>query len=190
MTFTVLVDACVLVKAAVRDTILRVAESEQFDLRLAFSREILDEVRRTLVADLHVSPVDADHLTSAISDAFEDGLVEGYEGLIPAMQVHPKDRHVLAAAVRAEASVIVTDNTRDFPDEACALYDIQVQTPDLFLVVLWGLNARVMAGILVEQAAFLQNPPMTLNELLSNLEREVPTFVRLVRDSHLLPIDP
>jgi hypothetical protein len=41
----------------------------------------------------------------------------GYESLIPAMTNDPKDRHVLAAAaaVRANAELIVTANLKDFP---------------------------------------------------------------------------
>jgi predicted nucleic acid-binding protein len=190
MAFIALVDACVFIKAALRDTILRAAESEQFDLRIAFSWDILDEVRRNLVANLNISAHDAEDLVNAIADFFEDGLVEGHEDLIPVMQNHPKDRHVLAAAVRVEAGVIVTSNVKDFPDSACAPYDIQVQTPDQFLVDLWGINPQIMARILVEQAEFLRNPPVALNQLLDDLARDAPTFVRLVRESNLVRLDP
>jgi predicted nucleic acid-binding protein len=49
---------------------------------------------------------------------FEDAWVEGYEALIPSMANDPKDRHVLAAAVRCGADVIVTFNLQHFPEEA------------------------------------------------------------------------
>jgi hypothetical protein len=91
MAFIALVDACVFIKAALRDTILRAAESEQFDLRIAFSWDILDEVRRNVVANLNISAHDAEDLVNTIADFFEDGLVEGYEDLIPVMQNHPYD---------------------------------------------------------------------------------------------------
>ena len=40
----------------------------------------------------------------------------GYEDLIPGLQLpDPNDRHVLAAAIRGHADVIVTMNLRDFP---------------------------------------------------------------------------
>ena len=189
MAFIALVDACVLIKAALRDTILRAAESEQFDLRIASSWEILEEVRRNLVANLNIPAQDAEDLVNTIADFFEDGLVEGYEDLVPVMQNHPKDRHVLAAAARVEAGVIVTSNVKDFPDSACAPYDIQVQTPDPFLVDLWGIDPQIMARILAEQAGFLRNPPVTLSQLLDDLARDAPTFVRLVRESGLVPLD-
>jgi len=190
MAFIALVDSCVFIQAAVRDTILRAAESEQFDMRIAFSENILDEVRRNLVAHLDVPAHDAEDLISTIPEVFEDGLVEGYEDHIPVMQNHPKDRHVLAAAVRAEAAVIVTSNVKDFPDSACAPYDIQVQTPDQFLLDLWTVAPQIMAHILGEQAQSLKNPPVTLNQLLDNLVRDAPTFVHLVRESNLVPLDP
>jgi len=46
---------------------------------------------------------------------FGDAWVTGCEPLIDRMNNHPKDRHVLAAAVKCGASVIVTYNKRDFP---------------------------------------------------------------------------
>lgn len=66
--------------------------------------------------------------------AFEDALVEGYEHLASAMTNHPKDRHVLAAAVRCGAHAVVTLNVKDFRPEAVRPCGIEVLTPDDFLV--------------------------------------------------------
>jgi hypothetical protein len=53
---------------------------------------------------------------------------------------HPKDRHVLAAAIRGRADVIVTSNIKDFTSEACEPYDVDVQTPDEFLSHQWEME--------------------------------------------------
>ena len=55
------------------------------------------------------------------------------ELLIDGMTNHPKARHVLAAAVRANAEVIVTFNLADFPEQALKAYDIAAIHPDEFL---------------------------------------------------------
>jgi hypothetical protein len=41
-------------------------------------------------------------------------MVMGYEPLVAAMQNDMKDRHVVAAAVKAGAQVIITANLKDF----------------------------------------------------------------------------
>lgn len=62
-----------------------------------------------------------------------DALVTGYEDMIPSLQLpDPNDRHVLAAAIRARADVIVTVNLRDFPSKALAPLAVEAQHPDEF----------------------------------------------------------
>jgi predicted nucleic acid-binding protein len=184
--FTAVIDACVLVNAALRDTILRAAESEQFGLRIAFSEDILDEVHRTLTGALGIPVQSADRLVDTIRDAFDDALVEGYEALIPAMTNHPKDRHVLAAAVRTRGSVIVTANLSHFKSEACDPYDIEVRSPDDFLLTLWNINPIAMAALLKDQAADLHSPPMTTEELLTRLAQDAPRCIGAIRTSGAL----
>jgi hypothetical protein len=63
--------------------------------------------------------------------AAPDALVTGYEHLIPGLVLPDEaDRHVLAAAIRSGASLIVTCNLADFPPEALSPFDIEAQHPD------------------------------------------------------------
>jgi len=48
----------------------------------------------------------------------------------------PKDRHVLAAALVARATTIVTTNLRDFPVRATRPHGVVALTPDDFLTSL------------------------------------------------------
>jgi len=65
---------------------------------------------------------------------FPDAEVEEYSALAQVMTCDGKDRHVLAAAVRADVEVLVTFNLRDFPRSAVDPYDIRVVHPDDFLL--------------------------------------------------------
>src|SRR6202050_1213100 len=54
-----------------------------------------------------------------------DALVTGYEDLIEGLQLpDPDDRHVLAAAIRGRADVIITANVRDFPADILTPFEI------------------------------------------------------------------
>jgi hypothetical protein len=59
-------------------------------------------------------------------------MVTGYESLVAVMENQGKDRHVLAAAVRGQAELIVTENVRDVPATVTARYDIDVVDQDGF----------------------------------------------------------
>ena len=54
----------------------------------------------------------------------------GYQSLIDGLRCDPKDRHVLAAAVRANSGAIITFNTIDFPDHSTDPYAIEIIDPD------------------------------------------------------------
>ena len=84
-----------------------------------------------------------ERLVRTMERAFPEAMVTGHEPLIPSMTKDPKDRHVLAAAVRGRADVVVTSNVRDFPPEACEPYDVDVQTPDEFLRHQWEVGANL-----------------------------------------------
>jgi hypothetical protein len=52
----------------------------------------------------------------------------------------PNDHHVLAAAIRCKAEVIVTFNLKDFPVSTLEAFDIEPQHPDEFIIDLWDLD--------------------------------------------------
>ncbi|WP_437628945.1 hypothetical protein QGN06_04220 [Achromobacter xylosoxidans] len=79
--------------------------------------------------------------------AIPDGLVEGYQGLVTALQFPDRDdRHMLAAAIRCGANVIVTFNERNFPPEMLASYGIEPQHPDKFVDNLLDLDAAAVVS--------------------------------------------
>jgi predicted nucleic acid-binding protein len=129
MPFNALLDACVLYPVYVRDTLLSIAESGLY--RVLWSEEILDETRRNILDDNpHLrDTAQLDKTFAAMRRAFPDAIVTGHEAIIDQMTNHPKDRHVLAAAVVGGAQVLVTNNIRDFADISVAPYHLDVQTP-------------------------------------------------------------
>jgi len=79
---------------------------------------------------------------------------------------------VLAAAIRAGASVIVTCNLGDFPPHVLREFDIEAQHPDDFILRLLD----VVPGLVVEAAEnhrqSLKNPPKSVTEYISTLESQ------------------
>ena len=78
----------------------------------------------------------------------------------------PGDRHVLAAAIVGQADVVVTDNVRHFPDDACEPYGIEVQTPDEFLSHAFDLAPQGVADIFLEQVDQFKRPLFSVAEAL------------------------
>ena len=102
-----------------------------------------------------------------------DALVTGYEDLIPGLQLpDPDDRHVLAAAIRGHADVIVTMNLRDFPSDVIGSLGIEAQHPDEFVLRLLQLAPGSVVAAAQDHRRSLKNPPKTVAEYLSTLERQ------------------
>lgn len=169
MSFPVVLDACVLIPMPIADLLLRLATAKQF--RPLWSDEILNEVERNLVKKLHKDPHSARTRVNAMRDFFPDALVENYESLVPAMTNDPKGRHVLAAAVRSRAELIVTSNQKDFPTTALKPYDVAVRSPDDFLLDQLDLDPSTVVRIAKEVVADMRNPTITWNGYLEGLAR-------------------
>jgi len=130
--FIAVLDTCVLAPMPLCDTLLRLAEEPAFYIP-RWSDDILRELRSTLQR-MGYTPAQAERRIAAMETAFEDPKVTGYECLATSMTNDPRDRHVLAAAVRCGAHAIITENVRHFPPESVQSYDVDVLTPDDFLV--------------------------------------------------------
>lgn len=179
MSFSVVLDTCVLYPAHLRDTLLRLAERGLF--RPLWSADIVEELRRNLT-ELGIGLTTIDGLLDQMTFAFPDAEVIGYEALIDVMTCDPKDRHVLAAAVRADAGAIVTFNVKDFPHHSVAPFELDVIHPDAFLLDQLDLAPGAVLDELAEQAAANRRAPKTSPQLLDALERAgAPAFADEVR---------
>jgi len=176
-----LLDACVLYPTSTRDLLLRASERGLFQIR--WSDEIIDELVRNLVADKRCTPEQAAELVRHMRLAFPEAVVSGYQKLVPTMGNHPGDRHVLAAALVAQASVIVTDNSGHFPVESCEPYAIEVQTADEFLSYSFDLAPDAMAAVFLGQVRDFRRPRFDAATALSILDQRLPAFAGRLRES-------
>jgi hypothetical protein len=79
---------------------------------------------------------------------------------------------VLAAAIKAQAQLIVTDNLKDFPPDVLGAWNIEAQSPDEFLHDLVDLDESTVYGAVQRIADSMKNPPGTVDDVLVSLERE------------------
>lgn len=135
-SFIVVVDANVLFPLTLRDTVLRAAAAGFYQLR--WSAAILDEMERNLVSTNTMAADKAARLRATMESYFPEAEVTGYESLVAGLQNDEKDRHVVAAAVKAGAQVITTSNLKDF---APLPEGLEAQSPDEFLCNLFD-NVR------------------------------------------------
>jgi len=115
--FTVIYDACVLYPAPLRDLLMHLALTGAY--RARWSVQIHDEWTRNVLKNRSDLTKDQlDRTVVAMNRAVPDCLVNDYEPLMLGLDLPDEDdRHVLAAAIKCGASVIVTYNLKDFPAE-------------------------------------------------------------------------
>ncbi len=169
---TALYDACVLYPAPLRDLLMHLALTDLF--RAKWTDAIHQEWMRTVLEHRpDLSRAQLQRTRDLMNAHVRDCLVEDYEQLMPALMLpDADDRHVLAAAIRSAANVIVTYNVRDFPAETLAKYGIEAQHPDAFIRSLLDLAPHVVCAAIKRQRESLKNPPKTVREFLATLERQ------------------
>ncbi len=109
-----------------------------------------------------------------MEQAIPDVQVNGYEELIEGITglPDPDDRHIVAAAIRCGAQVIVTSNLKDFPKPVLDRYGMEAQHPDEFVRDLIDLDEVTVTRVVREQAATLKDPPKTPAEVLESLRQQ------------------
>jgi PIN domain len=158
------------------------AAARFYDLR--WSAEILAELRRVLASGRRpLTDSQIDYLFAEMRTAFPEADVLQYDDELQQATNHPKDRHVLAAAVAGEADIIITFNVRHFRPDACSPFGITVEVPDDLFSRCLKEDPELLNQLLIEQVVDLRNPRMSQAEVLSRLHRYVPRFVEtLVTD--------
>ena len=181
--FTALYDACVLFPAPLRDLLMRLALTDMF--RARWSDQIHEEwIRAVLKQRPDLSREQLERTRLLMNENVRDCLVTDYEPLIDGLSLQdPGDRHVLAAAIRSRADVIVTFNLDDFPVGYLAAFGIEAQHPDEFIAHLIDLSASAVVEAAKRHRASLRKPPKSVEEYLDALSRqELPETVRRLRE--------
>lgn len=169
--FIAILDACVLYPVPMRDLLLSLAAAGLYKPK--WSGLIQEEWSRNLLANRpDLTAAQLQRTATMMNMAFPDADVEGYEVFIPTLTLpDPDDRHVLAAALRSQADVIVTTNFKDFPPSYIRTFDIEVQHPDEFISNLIELNPVQALEAFRQQVARLKNPPIAATQVLDNLRK-------------------
>lgn len=179
--FAAFYDANVLYLAPLRDFLMHLALTGVY--RARWSAQVHEEWKRNLLANRSELTREQLDRTSALMDrAVPDGLVTDYEPLMEGLELPDvDDRHVLAAAIKCNASVIVTFNLKDFPKDALDAFDIEPLHPDEFIADLWDLDKAAVLEAAQRQRASLKNPPHSARQYLDKLlQQKLPETVKLL----------
>lgn len=170
-SFGAVYDACVLYPAPLRDLLMHLALTDLY--RAHWTAMIHDEWMRSLLEQRKdLTPETLERTRTLMDENVRDAVVTGFEPLIESLTLpDPDDRHVLAAAIRAGADVIVTFNLKDFPEERLAPFGIAAQHPDEFIDHLLDLAPGAVAAAAKRHRESLKREPKSVDEYLEAIAR-------------------
>lgn len=167
--FTVVLDTNVIYPVVIRDLLFWFAHYDLYTLK--WSKHIFEEWESVMER----KGIDQERIKSRISKAniaFPDAYVNNYESLIDTLTLpDEKDRHVLAAAIKADATLIITHNLKDFPKDELEKYGIKAKSPDDFLIDTIDLNPQAAVAAFKEMVSYKINPEIDEYTMLNILRR-------------------
>lgn len=169
---TAFLDASVLYPAPLRDLLLELAVSDLFQAKWseAVHSEWIEALLRTRT-DLTRERLE--HTQAQMDAHVRDAIVTDYEQLMDVLDLPDRnDRHVLAAAVKARADLIVTANLKDFPADKLRPWNIEAQHPDEFLTHQFRLSQPKFLEAVRTVRLRLKNPPKSVDEYLDTLRTQ------------------
>ena len=144
MAFIVVYDANVLYPNTLRNLLIRISQAGLVQAK--WTDQILDEMLSNLGKKRPDIPAEKlGILRDLMNKAVRDCLVTGYEPLIESLRLpDPDDRHVLAAAIKSSAQVIVTTNLKHFPEAELRHWNVEAKSPDDFVLDQINIDARIV----------------------------------------------
>lgn len=167
--FKAVLDTNVIFPIVIRDLLFWFAHYELYTPK--WSATIFDEwkevmTRKGLTNDQVIKR------TQTANKAFPDALVNNYEQLIDSLELpDAKDRHVLAAAIKSNANVIVTNNLKDFPEDYLNSFGVKAKSADDFLTDIIDLNPEIAIKAFKEMVLNRKNPKMDEFEVLESFRK-------------------
>jgi PIN domain len=167
---TAFLDANALYPAELRNLLMRLALADAY--RPRWSDQVQLEWTVALARDRPDLPRTNIDRVRALMEAHVPGAaVTGYEPMIDQLTLpDPKDRHVLAAAITAGASIIVTANLKHFPATALVPYGIEAVHPDEFILGLFNDAPSCVVTTARGHRLSLSRPAKSVDEYLTSLE--------------------
>lgn len=165
-------DACILYPFHLRNVIVQAGVDRLVHAR--WTDEIHDKWMRNLVAnapDLSVERLAATKQLMTI--ALPEATVSGYEKHIATISLpDPGDRHVVAAAIEAKATHILTWNLRHFPVRVLKAHGLVHQTPDTFLADLYDQVPHLLLASLAHARRNLSKSGLSAEEFVNVLREQ------------------
>lgn len=167
--FTCVLDTNIIVPIQIRDLLFWFAHDDLYTVK--WSKHIFDEWK-SVMERMEVPSADIKVRIGWANKAFPDAMVKNYEQLIDSLDLpDEKDRHVLAAAIKTNANVIVTNNINDFPNDYLASYGLSAKTADDFLTDTIDLNAEIAVKSFRKLVLNRTNPEMDEYVVLDALRK-------------------
>lgn len=167
--FKAVLDTNVIFPIVIRDLLFWFAYYELYTPK--WSATIFEEWKEVMLRK-GVSLEEANIRTQRANLAFPDALVTNYEKLIDSLELPDvKDRHVLAAAIKSNANVIVTNNLKDFPEEYLNSFGVKAKSADDFLTDIIDLNPEIAIKAFKEMVLNRKNPKMDEFEVLESFRK-------------------
>jgi len=165
--FKAVLDTNIIFPIVLRDILFWFAHYDLFTPK--WSANIFDEWINIMLRK-GVSYEEAVKRVENANKAFPDALVRNYEGLIDVLELPDlKDRHVLAAAIKTNANVIVTNNLSDFPAPYLETFGLTAKGADDFLTDIIDLNQETALRAFKEMVFNKRKPEMDEYQVLENL---------------------
>lgn len=167
----VVLDACVLYPAPLRDFLLNIAE--QHLIKPHWTDQINEEWLRNLL--LNRPDLNRRQLETTIAymnEAFPyANIIYNHSIHLPINLPDENDLHVIAAAAKVKAEFIITFNLKDFPENEMKKLGIRAVQPDQFISTLIEINPINVLKAFNNQVKNLRYPKMRPEEVLQRLER-------------------